>query len=233
MTSFLPAPAPRQNGAGALVGCQSVSVSLSVTAPVRSRLGSGVTAKGGHPSQPPGRNPLTGDPWTAPIASLSSSPHHPCRPACSPGFCSQQFVCPAQPVAFGTGLGVPVTRQAFPHIIKRLCFAAFLGCWGSAGYFVYTVLDTSTPQPSRFTLTGYRCLGHNTTPSLDDHDHRATKASSPIVLAPASPISYQQAQRCQGKRGDTESAKHARAHAHRHTYTEKIQELGKQCWLGS
>lgn len=117
VTSSIPTSAPRQNGAGALVGRQSVSVSVSVGSAqfitwwyaVGSGLGLVWSKSNSRPSLPtPGRNPLTRDPWTKqPIASLSSSPLHPCRPACSPGFCSQQFVCPAQPVAFGTGLGGP------------------------------------------------------------------------------------------------------------------------------
>lgn len=162
MTSSLPTSAPATEGAlGALVGCQSVSFSVSVSVGwwcqlVRSRLGSGVRSKVAIPPDPRSKPPHQGPVDKHPSRSLSPSPHHPCRPACSPGFYSQLFVRPAQPVAFGTGLGVPVTRQAFPHIIKRLCFAAFLGCWGSAGYTSFTPswappLPNLLASPSRAT----------------------------------------------------------------------------------
>lgn len=63
-----------------------------------------------------------------PSASLSSStPIILAARRVPPVFTPSSLFAPLSLSLLGLDLGDPVTRQAFPHIIKRLCFAAFLG----------------------------------------------------------------------------------------------------------
>lgn len=90
---------------------------------------SGVRARGAHPSRPQVENPLTRDPWTS-TNPTPPSLHTPIILAARrvpPVFAPSSLFAPLSLSLLGLDLGDPVTRQAFPHIIKRLCFAAFLG----------------------------------------------------------------------------------------------------------
>lgn len=115
--------------------CQSVSVSVGSAQfiawwyAVGSGLGLVWTKRNSRPSLPtPGRNPLTRDPWTSTHRLPLSLPPSSLLPGVFPRFLLPAVCLPRSACRLlGLDLGDPVTRQAFPHIIKRLCFAAFLG----------------------------------------------------------------------------------------------------------
>lgn len=117
--------------------CQSVSVSVGSAQfitwwyAVGSGLGLGLvwSKSKSRPSLPtPGRNPLTRDPWTKhPSPPSLPTPIILAARRVPPVFTPSSLFAPLSLSLLGLDLGDPVTRQAFPHIIKRLCFAAFLG----------------------------------------------------------------------------------------------------------
>lgn len=133
------------------------------------------------------------------------------------------------------------TRSRAKHfpISLRGSFAAFLGL-GLCGLLRlhrpgHLHSPTFSPRASPSRATAAWATTPTTSP-LDDHDRRATKAYSPIVLASVLPISYQQAQRRQGKREWRERDTHTRTRTHTiyvHTQTHKRTHTPKHTRKGT